>query len=186
MVRSSDEQQSRSETLRFRPGAGAPVTRLGGDLPDDAAFGAPAAVSPEPAARPGRAAEEEPRPRLPSSRTPGCGPRPRPRTSASRRRTTSLKAHKYAIERFAQDLLTVRDALELALATPNATIEALQGRRRADAQESQRRLREGAHRRDQPRRREVRPASPPGDDDDRVGSASRHRGAGFPERLPAQ
>jgi molecular chaperone GrpE len=35
------------------------------------------------------------------------------------------KAHKYAIERFAQELLTVRDALELALATPNATIEAL-------------------------------------------------------------
>jgi len=35
------------------------------------------------------------------------------------------KAHKYAIERFAQDLLTVKDALELSLATPNATIEAL-------------------------------------------------------------
>src|SRR5580693_3321227 len=31
------------------------------------------------------------------------------------------KAHKYAIERFAQELLTVRDALELTLATPNAT-----------------------------------------------------------------
>ena len=36
-----------------------------------------------------------------------------------------LKAHKYAIERFAQDLLTVKDALELSLATPNATTEAL-------------------------------------------------------------
>ena len=35
------------------------------------------------------------------------------------------KAHKYAIERFAQDLLTVKDALELSLATPNATTEAL-------------------------------------------------------------
>ncbi len=35
------------------------------------------------------------------------------------------KAHKYAIERFAQDLLTVRDALELSLATPNATTDAL-------------------------------------------------------------
>src|SRR5262249_29836874 len=33
------------------------------------------------------------------------------------------KAHKYAIERFAQELLTVKDALELALATPGATIE---------------------------------------------------------------
>jgi molecular chaperone GrpE len=36
-----------------------------------------------------------------------------------------VKAHKYAIERFAQELLTVRDALELALATPGATTEAL-------------------------------------------------------------
>ena len=36
-----------------------------------------------------------------------------------------VKAHKYAVERFAQELLTVRDALELALATPNATTEAL-------------------------------------------------------------
>ena len=35
------------------------------------------------------------------------------------------KAHKYAVERFAQELLTVRDALELALATPHDTIEAL-------------------------------------------------------------
>jgi molecular chaperone GrpE len=35
------------------------------------------------------------------------------------------KAHKYAIERFAQELLTVKDALELSLATPNATIETL-------------------------------------------------------------
>jgi molecular chaperone GrpE len=36
-----------------------------------------------------------------------------------------VRAHKYAIERFAQELLTVRDALELTLATPNATTEAL-------------------------------------------------------------
>jgi molecular chaperone GrpE len=35
------------------------------------------------------------------------------------------KAHRYAIERFAGELLTVRDALELTLATPNATTEAL-------------------------------------------------------------
>jgi molecular chaperone GrpE len=35
------------------------------------------------------------------------------------------KAHKYAIERFAQDLLTVKDALELSLATPNATTDAV-------------------------------------------------------------
>jgi molecular chaperone GrpE len=36
-----------------------------------------------------------------------------------------VKAHKYAIERFAQELLTVRDALELTLATPSATTETL-------------------------------------------------------------
>jgi molecular chaperone GrpE len=35
------------------------------------------------------------------------------------------RTHKYAIERFAQELLTVKDALEFALATPGATIEGL-------------------------------------------------------------
>src|ERR1700676_84502 len=35
------------------------------------------------------------------------------------------KAHKFAIERFAQDLLSVKDALELTLATPDATIDTL-------------------------------------------------------------
>jgi molecular chaperone GrpE len=35
------------------------------------------------------------------------------------------KAHKYAIERFAQELLAVKDALELTLATPHATTETL-------------------------------------------------------------
>jgi molecular chaperone GrpE len=39
--------------------------------------------------------------------------------------TDVAKAHKYAVERFAQDLLTVKDALELALATPGTTTEAL-------------------------------------------------------------
>jgi molecular chaperone GrpE len=35
------------------------------------------------------------------------------------------KAYKYAIERFAQELLTVKDALEQTLATPSATIQTL-------------------------------------------------------------
>jgi molecular chaperone GrpE len=35
------------------------------------------------------------------------------------------KAHKYALERFAQELLPVRDGLELSLDTPNATTETL-------------------------------------------------------------
>jgi molecular chaperone GrpE len=35
------------------------------------------------------------------------------------------KAHKYGIERFATDLLAVKDSLEAALATENATVEQL-------------------------------------------------------------
>ena len=35
------------------------------------------------------------------------------------------RAHKYAVDRFAADLLSVRDALEQTLATENATIEQL-------------------------------------------------------------
>ncbi|HXX86287.1 MAG TPA: nucleotide exchange factor GrpE [Casimicrobiaceae bacterium] len=35
------------------------------------------------------------------------------------------KAYKYAVERFAQELLTVKDALELTLATPASSIETL-------------------------------------------------------------
>jgi len=35
------------------------------------------------------------------------------------------KAYKYAIERFAQELLTVKDALELTLATPASSIDTL-------------------------------------------------------------
>ena len=56
------------------------------------------------------------------------------------------KAHKYAVERFAQELLTVKDSLELTLATPNATTEAAEGRGRADAEESQCGVRESADR----------------------------------------
>ena len=35
------------------------------------------------------------------------------------------KAHKFAIESFAEDLLPVKDALEKALATPNQTVDSL-------------------------------------------------------------
>jgi molecular chaperone GrpE len=35
------------------------------------------------------------------------------------------KAHKFAIEQFAEDLLPVKDALEKALVTPNQTVESL-------------------------------------------------------------
>ena len=76
-------------------------------------------------ARSGRAAEARPRTKPPSSRTPGCAPRPRPTTSASRRQNDVAKAHKYAIERFAEELLAVKDALERRSPTPTASIEAL-------------------------------------------------------------
>jgi molecular chaperone GrpE len=37
------------------------------------------------------------------------------------------KAHKFGVERFASDLLAVKDSLEAALATENATVEQLRG-----------------------------------------------------------
>jgi molecular chaperone GrpE len=93
-------------------------------LPDDAAFGAPTAASPEPAADLGellRKAEAE------AAELKDAWLRAKAETENVRKQAQNdvLKAHKYAIERFSKDLLTVRDALELALATPHDTIEAL-------------------------------------------------------------
>ena len=93
-------------------------------LPDDAAFGAPTAASPEPAADLGellRKAEAE------AAELKDAWLRAKAETENARKQAQNdvLKAHKYAIERFAKELLTVRDALELALATPHDTIEAL-------------------------------------------------------------
>ncbi|HTR56592.1 MAG TPA: nucleotide exchange factor GrpE [Casimicrobiaceae bacterium] len=93
-------------------------------LPDDAAFSAPAAASPEPASDLGellQKAEAE------AAELKDAWLRAKAETENVRKQGQNdvLKAHKYAIERFAKDLLTVRDALELALATPHDTIEAL-------------------------------------------------------------
>ena len=93
-------------------------------LPDDATFGAPTAASPEPAADLGellRKAEAE------AAELKDAWLRAKAETENVRKQAQNdvLKAHKYAIERFSKDLLTVRDALELALATPHDTIEAL-------------------------------------------------------------
>src|ERR1700751_1505736 len=93
-------------------------------LPDDAAFGAPTAASSEPAADLGellRKAETE------AAELKDAWLRAKAETENVRKQAQNdvLKAHKYAIERFSKDLLTVRDALELALATPHDTIDAL-------------------------------------------------------------
>src|ERR1700757_857719 len=93
-------------------------------LPDDAAFGAAAAARPEPAPDLGellKKAESE------AAELKDAWLRAKAETENVRKQGQNdvLKAHKYAIERFSKDLLTVRDALELALATPHDTIEAL-------------------------------------------------------------
>jgi molecular chaperone GrpE len=93
-------------------------------LPDDPAFGAPAAIAPEPAADLGellKKAETE------AAELKDAWLRAKAETENVRKQAQNdvLKAHKYAIERFSKDLLTVRDALELALATPHDTIDAL-------------------------------------------------------------
>ena len=46
------------------------------------------------------------------------------------------RAHKYAIEKFAEDLLPVKDALEQTLAAENASPDTLRVRRRAHAEGS--------------------------------------------------
>jgi molecular chaperone GrpE len=97
----------------------------------------PERTAPVPGDSPASAAETpEPAPHLPSllkeaedeaARLKDAWLRAKAETENIRKQAQNdlAKAHKYAIERFAQELLTVRDALELTLATPNATTEAL-------------------------------------------------------------
>ena len=61
------------------------------------------------------------------------------------------KAHKYAIERFAEDLLPVKDALEQTLAARDVSLDTLQVRRRADAEGAAGGVRPRAGRRDRTR-----------------------------------
>ena len=53
-----------------------------------------------------------------------CAPSPRSKTSASAPPRDIEQAHKYALERFANDLVGVKDSLELGLAS-EGTLEAL-------------------------------------------------------------
>ena len=118
MSKNPDRNTQVSEASERRESASAET------LPDEAAFGAPTAASPEPAADLGellRKAEAE------AAELKDAWLRAKAETENVRKQAQNdvLKAHKYAIERFSKDLLTVRDALELALATPHDTIEAL-------------------------------------------------------------
>ena len=94
-------------------------------------------------------------------------PRRDRKTCASRRRPTSRGRTSTRIERFAGELLPVKDSLESSLAAENASLDDAAGRRRAHAEAARRGLREGADRRDRPAGREVRSASASGDGDGR-------------------
>jgi len=112
----------RNTQVSEAPGRRAPVSAE--TLPDDPAFGAPAARDAEPASDLGellKKAEAE------AAELKDAWLRAKAETENVRKQAQNdvLKAHKYAIERFSKDLLTVRDALELALATPHDTIDAL-------------------------------------------------------------
>jgi molecular chaperone GrpE len=91
---------------------------------DDEAFGTRTAAAPEPAHDLGellKQAEAE------AAELKDAWLRAKAETENVRKQAQNdvVKAHKYAIERFSKELLTVRDALELALATPHDTIDAL-------------------------------------------------------------
>src|SRR6516165_4498036 len=95
------------------------------EAPEDTMFGAPAAETTiEPAQDLGellKKAETE------AAELRDAWLRARAETDNVRKQAQNdvAKAHKYAVERFAQELLTVKDALELTLATPATTIETL-------------------------------------------------------------
>ena len=65
----------------------------------------------------------KPRPR--KWKTPSCAPRRKSRISAGARRKTSPRAHKFAIESFAEALVPVQDSLEMALKIETPSIESL-------------------------------------------------------------
>ena len=101
------------------------LTPISAEAADDAVFGAPTAdTAVEPAQDLGellKKAETE------AAELKDAWLRARAETENVRKQAQNdvAKAHKYAIERFSKELLTVRDALELALATPHDTIDAL-------------------------------------------------------------
>jgi hypothetical protein len=96
------------------------------------------------------------------------------------------KAHKFAIESFAEDLLPVKDALEKALATPNQTVDSLKAGADLTLKALQSALARGGRRGNRPGGPEVRPEPPPGHAARGVGAARQHGRGRVPEGLPHQ
>jgi hypothetical protein len=95
------------------------------------------------------------------------------------------KAAKFAVDRFARELLAVKDSLEAALADRDSQRREPSIRNRADPQATGRRFRQIGTDRSQSARREVRPASAPGDQRRRFRTGAKHRRHGTAEGLPA-
>ena len=97
------------------------------------------------------------------------------------------RAHKYAIEKFAEDLLAVKDALEQTLAA-DASVSAETLKAGADLTLKALNAAFGARADpgNRPGRAEIRSASASGDAGRRQRPAAQHRRHGLPEGLPAQ
>ena len=98
--------------------------------------------------------------------------------------TDVANAHKYAVENFATELLAVKDSLEAALAVETATVESL----KSGAELTLKQLSAAFEKfklRAQPRRSEIRSASPSGNQHGRSRCRTEHRGAGAAEGLCA-
>ena len=95
-------------------------------------------------------------------------------------------AHKYAVENFAGDLLPVKDSLEATLAAKSASLEALQERRRADAQAALNTVFDKANIKEiNPVRREIRPAPASGHQHAALRQGAEHRDQRAAEGLSA-
>ena len=114
----------------------------------------------------------------------GSAPRPRPTTSGAAPRTTSPRPTATASRGFAGDLLAVKDSLEAALAAENASLESLRSGVELTAAPARDGVRAAGDPRDQPRRREVRPAPAPGDQHAAIGQGAEHGGQRAAEGLP--
>ena len=96
------------------------------------------------------------------------------------------KAHKFAIERFAEDLLPVKDALEKTLAAGEVSLDTL----KSGADLTLKALQSAFDRAQvvelDPAGEKFDPAPPPGHADGAVRPARQHRGHGLPEGVPHQ
>ena len=100
-----------------------------------------------------------------------------------RAQTEIANAHKFALENFASELLAVKDSLEAALATENATVESMKAGVELTLKQLGDGIRQIQHQRDQPSGAEIRSAPPPGDQHAGVRCRAQYRGAGAAEGL---